>query len=64
MKQELLFEKQNEEDLLNAISKAIENPVNSQKMAANLNKIIREKYDQQEIWKCLLNKYQILTAKN
>ena len=60
----IIFEKQNEQDLLKAISKALENPVNSKQMAITLHKIIREKYDQQEIWKCLLNKYQILTAKN
>ncbi len=60
----ITFEKQNEKDLLNAIFRTLENPSNSQKMAIALNKIIREKYDQQEIWKCLLRKYQILVAKN
>jgi glycosyltransferase involved in cell wall biosynthesis len=60
----ITFEKQNEQDLLNAIFRALENPFNSLKMAITLNKIIREKYDQQEIWKCLLSKYQILVAKN
>lgn len=56
----LTFKKQNEEDLINTISRAIENPLDSKKMAISLQKLISTYFNQEIIWEALLNKYNEL----
>ena len=56
----ITFEKQNSKDLMNAIFSAIKKPLESQKMANNLKKFIYANYDQEVIWRELLNKYNEL----
>ncbi|HEY8658954.1 MAG TPA: glycosyltransferase family 4 protein [Hanamia sp.] len=56
----ITFEKQNSKDLMNAIFSAIKKPLESQKMANDLKKFIYANYDQEVIWRELLNKYNEL----
>lgn len=58
----ITFQKQNEEDLMKAISGAIKNPYESQKMAIQLQKIIIAHYDQEIIWQAILMKYKQLIS--
>ncbi len=55
------FEKLNEEDLMKVLCHAISNPIESKRLADNLNDIILRCYKSELIWEALLNEYNKLT---
>ena len=56
----LIFEKQNEEDLLKKLQFAIEHPAKMHEMAKRLQQDIRENYRQENIWQKILEAYKAL----
>ena len=59
----ITFEMHNEQDLIDAILRAIKDPCKSKQMAEKLANIISTRYDQNIIWQALLNKYNDLVGK-
>jgi glycosyltransferase involved in cell wall biosynthesis len=56
----LIFEMQNEEDLLKKLQFAIEHPSKTHEMAKRLQQDVRENYRQENIWQKILEAYKAL----